>query len=89
MNLKSNIDSVLSNGVHSGAVPGVIAAVANREGVIYEGAFGERSLGSGSSMTNDTVCWIASIAKKLVSNTLIYSYGDFVSSYRSGNCFNI
>lgn len=31
MNLKSNIDSVLSNGVHSGSVPGVIAAVANRE----------------------------------------------------------
>ena len=54
MNLKSNIDSVLSNGVHSGSVPGVIAAVANREGVIYEGAFGERSLGSGSAMTNDT-----------------------------------
>ena len=67
MNLKSNIDSVLSNGVHSGSVPGVIAAVANREGVIYEGAFGERSLGSGSSMTNDTVCWIASMTKAITS----------------------
>jgi len=44
MTMKSQIDAVLSAGVKSGAVPGVTAAVADREGVLYEGAFGERAL---------------------------------------------
>lgn len=67
MNMKSKIDGVLSSGVSSGSVPGVIAALANREGVLYEGAFGERALGSGNHMTNDTVCWIASMTKAITS----------------------
>ncbi|MEY2909525.1 MAG: hypothetical protein RLZZ602_2048, partial [Pseudomonadota bacterium] len=67
MSLSDNISGVLSQGVKSGAVPGVIAAVANREGVLYEGAFGEKALGSGQAMTNDTVCWIASMTKAITS----------------------
>ena len=61
MSIKTKIDSVLAQGVTSGAVPGVIAAVANREGVVYEGAFGEKALGSGNAMTKDTVCWIEGV----------------------------
>ena len=34
MSMKSAIDAVLSAGVKSGAVPGVVAAVADREGVV-------------------------------------------------------
>ena len=56
MSMKAMIDSLLSQGVKSGAVPGVVAAVADREGVLYESAFGERALGSGQAMTADTVC---------------------------------
>ena len=61
------ISTVLKQGVESGAVPGVVAAVADREGVIYEGAFGERALGSGQAMSTDTVCWIASMTKAVTS----------------------
>ena len=65
MTMKSQIDAVLNAGVTSGAVPGVVAAVADREGVLYEGAFGERALGSGNAMTTDTVGWIASMTKAI------------------------
>lgn len=61
------ISAVLKQGVESGAVPGVVAAVADREGVIYEQAFGERALGSGQAMSTDTVCWIASMTKAITS----------------------
>lgn len=67
MTMKYQIDALLSAGVKSGAVPGVVAAVADREGVLYEGAFGERALGSGNAMTNDTVGWIASMTKAITS----------------------
>lgn len=67
MSMKAMIDSLLSQGVKSGAVPGVVAAVADREGVLYESAFGERALGSGQAMTADTVCWIASMTKAITS----------------------
>ncbi len=62
--LKSGADSVLSAGASSGDVPGVIAMATNREGAIYEGAFGQRILG-GDAMTLDTVVWIASMTKAI------------------------
>jgi len=67
MTMKYQIDALLNAGVKSGAVPGVVAAVADREGVLYEGAFGERALGSGHAMTKDTVGWIASMTKAITS----------------------
>lgn len=67
MNLKQRADSVLSGAVATGAVPGVVAMATNREGTIYEGAFGERTIGSGVAMTTDTVGWIASMTKALTS----------------------
>jgi methyl acetate hydrolase len=39
----------------------------DREGTIYEDAFGERTLGSGQAMTLDTVGWIASMTKAVTS----------------------
>ncbi len=67
MNMKTHLDSVLSRGVDSGDVPGVVATVANRDGVLYESAFGEKALGSGNAMTPDTVGWIASMTKAITS----------------------
>ena len=46
-------------------MPGVIAAVTNREGIIYEGAFGFRLLGSNLPMKTDSVTWLASMSKAL------------------------
>ena len=67
MNLKQRADKVLAGAVSAGAVPGVVAIATNREGTIYEGAFGERTLGSGVAMTLDTVGWIASMTKAITS----------------------
>lgn len=67
MTLKDRADAVLTDAVTRGAVPGVVAMACDREGTLYEGAFGERALGSGQPMTADTVCWIASMTKAVTS----------------------
>jgi methyl acetate hydrolase len=67
MDLKQRADMLLGGAVAAGKVPGVVALATNREGTIYEGAFGERTLGSGVAMTTDTVVWIASMTKAITS----------------------
>ena len=67
MDLKQRADRILSNAVAGGAGPGVVAMATDREGTIYEGAFGERTLGGGQAMTLDTVGWIASMTKAITS----------------------
>ena len=59
------IAQVLKRGVESGDVPGVVAAVTDREGTIFEAAFGKRALGGTAAMTLDSVTWIASMTKAL------------------------
>jgi CubicO group peptidase (beta-lactamase class C family) len=59
------VDKCLEVAVEARRVPGVIATVGNADGVLYEGAFGERSLDAGVPMTNDTVVWIASMTKAI------------------------
>ncbi|MFN0302631.1 MAG: serine hydrolase domain-containing protein [Burkholderiales bacterium] len=63
MSLKERIDTLLRKAADSGDVPGVVAMATNRDGPIYEGAFGKRVLGQSPSMTPDTVVWIASMTK--------------------------
>lgn len=67
MGLEKAVNRVLSAGVSAGDVPGVVAAVSNRETILYESGFGERTLGKGTAMTPDTVCWIASMSKAITS----------------------
>jgi CubicO group peptidase (beta-lactamase class C family) len=64
---KAKIDAVLSKGVSSGDVPGVVAVAADDKGVVYEGAFGKRNLETGAAMTPDTMFWIASMTKAVTS----------------------
>ena len=59
----SAISTLLQRATDSGDVPGVAVTVGNRDGVLYEGASGVRSLGGDAAMTPDTVCWIASMTK--------------------------
>jgi len=65
MSLKERVDSLLKSATESGAVPGVVAMATNRDGTLYEGAFGKRILGQDAAMTADTVVWIASMTKAL------------------------
>ena len=55
MGMKETLDQILSEASKQGDVPGVVATVGNREGVLYEAAFGERCLGEGHTMNVDTV----------------------------------
>jgi methyl acetate hydrolase len=63
MSLRGTIDTVLEDGVATGCVAGVAAAVTDRDGGLYEAGFGERSRGEGMAMTPDTVGWVASMTK--------------------------
>ena len=73
------IDAVLQQAVESGDVPGVVAAVADDSGVVYEGAFGKRTLDAEPAMTADTVFRIASMTKAVASVALmqLYERGKF------------
>ncbi len=53
----SAIDGLLQEAVEGQVVPGVVAVVGDRDGTLYEGAFGARP---------DTMIWIASMTKALV-----------------------
>jgi methyl acetate hydrolase len=61
----SRIAEGLRRAAESGDVPGVAAAAATGDGVIFEGAFGKRNLATGAPMTSDTVVWIASMTKAI------------------------
>jgi CubicO group peptidase (beta-lactamase class C family) len=63
----STIDALLQGAVEAGDMPGVIAMATDRNGVIYEAAYGKRVLGQPAAMTADTVVWIASMSKALTS----------------------
>nr|WP_314072174.1 serine hydrolase domain-containing protein [uncultured Roseococcus sp.] len=53
--------------VESGQVPGVVALAATRDGPVFQGAFGLRSLGEPAPMTEDTVFALASMTKAVTS----------------------
>jgi methyl acetate hydrolase len=59
----SRIADGLRQAAEAGDVPGVVAAAATADGVIFEGGFGKRDLTTGVPMTADTVVWIASMTK--------------------------
>lgn len=65
MSLKTQADALLRTAAESGDVPGVVATATDRNGTIYEGGFGWRTLGESAEMTPDTVVWIASMTKAL------------------------
>jgi methyl acetate hydrolase len=69
MSLRQEADSLLKRATDAGDVPGVVAMATNREGALYEGAFGKRILGQDAAMTSDTVVWIASMTKALTGTT--------------------
>jgi methyl acetate hydrolase len=65
MSNRESIDRIFSDAVASKAMPGIVAAAATDNGVLYEGAFGKREIGRDAPMTVDTVVWIASMTKAI------------------------
>lgn len=61
----AKIDAALNAAVAEGAAAGIVALVADRNGILHEGAYGERLLGSGIPMTLDTTFRIHSMTKAI------------------------
>ena len=63
----ATIDELLERACAEGVVPGVVAMVADRDGVMYEGAAGRLRIGEAPPATTDTMFRIASMTKALTS----------------------
>lgn len=63
--MTTRFDELLEAGIANGAAPGAVAIVVNRDGVVWQGAAGERVINSGIAMTNDTVGAIFSMTKAI------------------------
>ncbi len=71
MEVRTDADRVLEEGVKAGAAAGVVAVAADAKGIVYAGAAGERAAGSGVPMTLDTVFWMASMTKAITSTAAL------------------
>lgn len=67
----SKLDAVIAGAVGDNKIPGVVLAVSDREGLIYEGAAGVRALGKPEAMTTDSLFWIASMTKAITSTAAL------------------
>lgn len=61
----TKIDTLLQKAVSDGKVPGVVGLAADRNGIIYQGAYGRRAIDNEAPMTMDSVFWIASMTKAI------------------------
>jgi CubicO group peptidase (beta-lactamase class C family) len=61
------LDKFLQASVARGEVPGVVVAVVNREGLLYNQAFGKSSVLRNTAMTKETIFNIASMTKAVTS----------------------
>jgi len=62
---RAQIDKTLATLISKGDIPGLAAAAADASGVVYNAAFGRRSLGAPARMTEDSVFRIASMTKAI------------------------
>ncbi|SNS09430.1 methyl acetate hydrolase [Geodermatophilus saharensis] len=68
----ADADGVLDRTVHAEApVAGVVAFLTDRDGDVYQGVAGERSLGSGVAMTPDTVFALFSTTKAVTATAAL------------------
>src|SRR3989449_11581414 len=63
----SEIDALLQQAVRQGTVPGVVAIVANKERILYHGAFGLMDTGKRKPMQKESIFRIASMTKPVTS----------------------
>lgn len=69
---KQHLDDVLARATQGAdRVPGVVAMITDREGNIYEGAAGERTLGHGEPMTLDATFALFSTTKAITGTAVL------------------
>jgi methyl acetate hydrolase len=87
------IDRVLQDAVNKGDVPGVVAAVTNKDRILYLKAFGKQDVAKGVAMSTDTLFRIASMTKPVTSVGIMMLYeqgklrlddpaGNYLPAYR-------
>ena len=64
---KAAMDEYLAQAVAETCVPGLVAMVVDKDGVIYEGAFGNQDVAQARSMTMESIFRIASMTKPITS----------------------
>lgn len=64
---KTALTQYLSTAVERGDVPGVVALIVDRKGVLYEAAVGKQDVAGGVDMKMDTIFRIASMTKPITS----------------------
>ena len=69
--MKLQVDALLTDAADQVRVPGVVVAVANSSGLIYQGVAGVRSLATGATMKQDTIMSIASMTKTITTVTVL------------------
>jgi methyl acetate hydrolase len=65
------IDQTLRQAVERKQVPGVVALVTDRKGVVYQGAFGVADVATGRPLAADALFRIASMTKAITSTALM------------------
>jgi CubicO group peptidase (beta-lactamase class C family) len=65
------VSAFLKSAVDRGDVPGVVVAVVNKDGVLYNEAFGQASTGAHRAMAKDTIFNIASMTKAVTSAAIM------------------
>ena len=68
------IDRMFQQAVDSKEIPGVVAAVVNKDRVLYLTAFGKQDVGRDIPMSTDTVFRIASMTKPVTSTGIMMLY---------------
>jgi CubicO group peptidase (beta-lactamase class C family) len=63
----AGFEKALEAAVASGRIAGAVAAVADRDGVTYTRQAGVRQAGEPAAMSQDTIFWLASMTKAIVS----------------------
>src|ERR1041384_1432067 len=65
------LSAFLKSAVDRGDVPGVVVAVVNKDGLLYNDAFGQASTSAHRAMTKDTIFNIASMTKAVTSSAIM------------------
>src|SRR5690242_10553737 len=65
MSVQVEIDRILQQASETGAIPGAVAVAATRKEIVYQGAFGKRDASKDTTITPDSVFWIASMTKAI------------------------
>ena len=69
-------DRMFQSAVEKQEIPGVVAAVVNKDRVLYLKAFGKQDVGRGIPMSTDTVFRIASMTKPVTSAGIMMLYEE-------------